>query len=91
MAKSFWAENISNVQNMRNTIEDLHNEELHGEMSCIFKHGVEGFIGESRFDSMSEEINEDNIVEGDEEVGGGKILNEMRRIINKGMHVGMMT
>jgi hypothetical protein len=37
-------------------------------------------VWEFRFDSMSEEINEDNIVEGDEEVGGGKILNEMRRM-----------
>ncbi len=51
LAKSFMAENISDVNNMGNTIEDLRNEELQGEMSYIFKDGVEGFIGESRSDS----------------------------------------
>jgi hypothetical protein len=57
---------------MGNIIEDFHNEELHGEMSYIFKDGVEGFIGESGFNSINEERNEKNIVKGNEEVGGEK-------------------
>jgi len=69
LAKSFRAKNISDVENMGNRIEDLCNEELDGEMSYIFEDGVEGSIGESRFDSMNEEGNEKNIVEGNEEVG----------------------
>ncbi len=42
------------MENMGNIVEDLHNEELHGEMSCIFEDGVEKFIRESTFNSMSE-------------------------------------
>jgi hypothetical protein len=38
--RAFGLKNISDVQNMCNIIEDLHNEELHGEMSYNFKHGV---------------------------------------------------
>ncbi len=38
-------------------------------MIYIFKDGVERSIGESRFDSINKERNEENIVEGDEEVG----------------------
>jgi len=30
---------------MGNVVEDLCNEELHGEMSYIFEDGVEGFVG----------------------------------------------
>jgi putative component of toxin-antitoxin plasmid stabilization module len=51
LAESFLAENIGDVNNMGNTVEDLRNEELQGEMSYIFKDGVEGFIGESRSNS----------------------------------------
>ncbi len=52
---------------MGNIVEDLHDEELHGEMSYIFEDGVERFIGESGFNSMSDGKNEKNIVEVDEE------------------------
>jgi hypothetical protein len=41
------------VENMGNIVEDLCNEELHGEMSYIFEDGVERFIGEFVFNSMS--------------------------------------
>jgi hypothetical protein len=54
---------------MGNTIEDLHNEELCGEMIYISKDGVEGSVGESGFDSMSKEGSEKNIAKGNEEVG----------------------
>jgi hypothetical protein len=54
---------------MGNTIEDLHNEELHGEMICISEYGVERFGGEFGSNSMSEKKSEKNIVEGDEKVG----------------------
>jgi hypothetical protein len=63
LAKSFWAKNIGDVENMGNTVEDLHNEELHGEMSYIFEDGVEGFVGEFGFDSMNKERSEENIAE----------------------------
>jgi hypothetical protein len=33
----------------------------------FFENGVEGSIGESRSNSMSEKINEENIVEADDE------------------------
>jgi len=56
------------VENMGNIIEDLHHHELHGEMIYIFEDGVEGSIREFGFDSMNEEINEENIAKGDEEV-----------------------
>jgi hypothetical protein len=46
LEESFQVENIGDVENMGNIVEDLHNEELHGEMSYISKDGVEGFIGE---------------------------------------------
>jgi hypothetical protein len=55
---------------MGNTIEDLHNDKLHGEMSYIFEDDVEGYVGEFGSDSMSKEGNEENIMDGDEEVGG---------------------
>ncbi len=69
MKESFWVENISDVENMGNTIEDLRNEESHGEMNYISKDGVERSIRESESDSMSEEKNENNIAKNDEEVG----------------------
>ncbi len=53
LAKSFWVQNIDDVENMGNIVEDLRNEELHGEMSYIFEDGVERFIGEYVFNSMS--------------------------------------
>ncbi len=52
---------------MGNIVEDLRNEKLRGEMIYIYEDGVEGSIGESRFDSMSEERSEKNIMEGNEE------------------------
>jgi hypothetical protein len=33
------------VENMGNTTEDLHNEELHGEMIYIYEDGAEGSVG----------------------------------------------
>jgi hypothetical protein len=36
LAESFGVENIHDVENMGNTIEDLCNEELHGEMIYIY-------------------------------------------------------
>jgi len=51
------------VENMGNIVE-----ELHGEMIYISKDGVEGSVGESRFDSMSDEGSEKDIVKGNEEV-----------------------
>ncbi len=68
LMESFQAENMRDVENMGNIIEDLHHHELHGEMIYIFEDGVEESIGESGFDSMSEEINEENIAKGNEKV-----------------------
>ncbi len=84
LAKSFRAKNISDVENMGNRIEDLCNEELDGEMSYIFEDGVEGSIGESRFDSMNEEGNEKNIVEGNEEVGNKENFEWNKEDYNQG-------
>jgi hypothetical protein len=58
------------VDNLGNRVEGLCNEELYGEMVYIFEDGVKGSIREFRSNSMSGEENEENIVEGDEEVGG---------------------
>jgi hypothetical protein len=33
LPKNFWAKNIDDFENMGSTIEDLCNEELHGERS----------------------------------------------------------
>jgi hypothetical protein len=54
LVENFRGENICDVENMGNIVEDLHNEELHGEKIYIFEDGVEGSIGESRSNSMSE-------------------------------------
>jgi hypothetical protein len=53
---------------MGNIIDDSHDEELHGKNSYIFEDRVEGSIGHSRSDSISEEGIEEDIAEGDEEV-----------------------
>ncbi len=45
LAENFQAKDIDDVENMGNTVEDLHNEELHSEMNYIFEDGVEGFVG----------------------------------------------
>jgi hypothetical protein len=58
------------AKNIGNIVEDLRNEELHGEMSYISEDGVEGSVGELGFDFINEEGNEENIEEGDEKVGG---------------------
>jgi hypothetical protein len=91
LAESFWAENISDVENTGNIVENLCNEKLHGEMNYISEDGLEGFVGESRSSFMDEERNEEIITKGDEELVARKILNEIMRIIAKGMHMGMMT
>jgi hypothetical protein len=52
LAESFQAENIGDVENMCNIVEDLHNEELHGEMDYISEDGVEGSIGKFGCNSM---------------------------------------
>ncbi len=76
MAESFRVENISDVKNIGNTVEDLRDEKLHGEMNYIHEDGVEGSIGEFGSNSMNEERNEENIVAGDEEVGGEEIFEQ---------------
>jgi hypothetical protein len=63
LAQKFQTKNIGDVENMDNTIEDLCNEELHGEISYIFEDGVEGLVGEFGFDSMNEERSVENIAE----------------------------
>jgi hypothetical protein len=54
LEESFWVENISDVENMGDRVEDLH-----GEMSHISEDSVVGFVGESGFNSMSEEGSEE--------------------------------
>jgi hypothetical protein len=54
LAENFQAKDIDDVENMGNIVEDLHNEELHGEMSYIFEDGVEGSIGKFGSNSMNE-------------------------------------
>jgi hypothetical protein len=70
------------VENMGNTIEDLSNDKLHGEINYIFEDGVEGFVGESGSNSMSEKISENNIVEGDEKVGGDENFEQNKEDYN---------
>ncbi len=53
LAEIFRVQNIDDVENMGNIVEDLRNEELHGEMSYIFEDGVEKFVGESTFNFMN--------------------------------------
>jgi len=53
-AENFQTKDIDDVENMGNIVEDLHNEELHCEMSYIFEDGVEGSIGKFGFNSMNE-------------------------------------
>ncbi len=68
LPKSFRAENIDDFENMGYTIEDLCNEELHGERSYISKDGVEGFVGEFGPNSMNKEGNEEDIAKGNEKI-----------------------
>jgi len=84
LVENFWAKNIDDVENMGYIIEDLHNEELHGEMNYISKDGLEGFIGESRFNSMNKGRSEKNIVKGDEEVGGEENFQWNKEDYNQG-------
>jgi hypothetical protein len=90
LAKSFQTKNNDDVENVGNIVEDLCNEELHGEMSYIYEDGVERFVRESGTNSMNEEGNEKNIEEGDEKVGGKENF-EKNKDYNQGMHMGMMT
>jgi pyridoxal biosynthesis lyase PdxS len=76
---------------MGNIVEDLCNEELHGEMNYISEDGVEGFVGESGYDSMNEEKNEKNIVEAMKRLVAKFFLNKIKRTITKEMYLGMMT
>jgi hypothetical protein len=57
-------------------------------MIYIFKDGVEGSVGEFGFDSMSKEGSENNIVEGDEEVGGEENFERNKEDYNKGNACG---
>jgi hypothetical protein len=90
LAKNFQAKDINDVENMGNTVEDLHNEELHGEMSYIFEDGVEGYVGKSRFNSMNEKEVKKILQKAIKRLVVRKILNKIKRTITKGMHVGMM-
>ncbi len=90
MAENFQAKDIVDVENMGNTFEDLHNEELHGEMNYIFEDGVERSIGKSRFDSMNEKEVNRILRKVIKRLVVRKILNKIKRIITKRMHVGMM-
>ncbi len=84
LAESFQAENISDLEMMGNIIEDLRIEELHGEMNYIFEDGVERSIRESGFDSMNKERSEENIVKGDEKVGGEENFEQNKQDSNQG-------
>ncbi len=74
LVDNFRIKNIDDVENMGNTIEDLCNEKLHGEMSYISKDGLERSIGESEFNSMNKEGNEKNIGTVDEGVSNKEIF-----------------
>jgi len=78
------------VENVGNIVEDLCNEELHGEMNYIYEDGVEGSVGEYGPNSMNEEGSEKNIGKGDEKVSGKESF-EKNKDYNQGMHMGMMT
>lgn len=69
---------------MGDTIKDLRNEELSGEMIYIFEDGAERSIGKSRSNSMNEERNEENITEGDEEVGNKENFDRNKEDYNQG-------
>ncbi len=71
---------------MGNIVEDLHNEELHGEKIYIFEDGVEGFIGESRSNSMSEKKVKRILWKAMRMLITRKILNKIRRTVIRGMH-----
>jgi hypothetical protein len=58
-------------------------------MIYISKDGVQGYVGSLGLIPWSKK--EENIMEGDEEVGSKEILNKIRRTIAKGMHAWMMT
>jgi len=53
---------------MGNTIQDLCNEELHGEGNYTFEDGVQGSTSKFGSNLKSKERSEDGIGEGDEEV-----------------------
>jgi hypothetical protein len=82
LIKSFPAKNIDDVENVGNVVEDLRNEELHSEMIYISEDGVEGSIGEFGSYSLNEEGSEENIVEGDEEVGGEESFEQNKEDYN---------
>ncbi len=51
-------------------------QNIHGERNYIFEDSVEGYIGEYRFDSMSEKRREQDIAENNEKVGVEKNLEQ---------------
>jgi hypothetical protein len=53
-------------------------------MIYIYRDGVEGSIEESEFDSMSEERSEENIPEGDKEVGREENFEQIEEDYNQG-------
>jgi hypothetical protein len=69
---------------MGNRLEDLCNEELCGEMINISEDGVEWSIEEFGFNSMSEEGSEENIAEGDKEVGNEENFERNKEDYNQG-------
>ncbi len=71
------------MENVGDIVDDLHNEELCGEMIYIFKDGVERFVAKSRFASMSKEGSEKNIVAGDEEVGSEENFEQLLTLLKK--------
>ncbi len=78
------------MENMGNIVEDLHNEELHGEMSYIFDNGVEGFVRKYGSDFMNKKEVKRILRKVIRRLVVRKILNKIKRTITKGMHVGMM-
>jgi hypothetical protein len=51
-------------------------------MIYISEEGVEGYVGESRSNSMSEEGSEKNILESDEEVGSEENFEQTKEDYN---------
>jgi hypothetical protein len=84
LTKSFQAKNNDDVENVDNRVQDLHNEDLHGEMIYIYEDGVEGFVGEFGSNSMNEEGSEKNIEEGNEYIGGKETFEQNKEDYNQG-------
>jgi hypothetical protein len=83
LMENFQAKNIRDAENVGDIVENLHNEGLCDEMIYIFKDGVERFVAKSRFDSMNDERSEENITEGDEEVGSEENFEQLLTLLKK--------